>query len=587
MNLHLRRPGAANAAADAKLVSAKPSSALMIVAVLAATCALLACSKDSVREEGAVDALSDTTDDDAVAAEDTALADATDVTDTADDADAADVHDEQATTDAADEPDLPPVVEPRPYPDAADWGPNAGPGVPARTFTEEELWQNCAYLDGGEKDLTDHHNLVTMYDGYLLMPWAPEWGGGGLTFFDLTDPCAPTVVGSGFSQQMRETHSIGFSHMGGSWAVVNGIEGIFDGGIQFWDISDRSAPAAVADLHMPDFVYPDAYAFLTLSVFWQAPYVYVANANNGIAIVDASDPTQPVLVHTMNFDPVIRTGQIQAIGNLLIVTGAETPDTILLDISDPAAPVEIPGGRFEVRSADDEVRDFYFSNSTGGFIYYARKESGGGVIIYDIHDPSAPQYAGEFHSDGNGAYVFVHEGFAFTGESNFGAVYDVRDHNNITEVNRMQLEGDLDTLTPLGHLTVVAVDDDASPNQGSAIAPWRSDPDTNPPEVTFLWPPDGADDLAITSRFGLTFSEFVDVRSAFEGSVRLYETGTDSALTRVDGYVSAQETIVNFWPAAPLRADTAYTLEIPAGGITDFSGNAIAEPFFAHFRTAP
>ena len=57
-----------------------------------------------------------------------------------------------------------------PYPDPAAWGPNAGPGGPAATFAQDALYQTCTYLDGGPDDITDHHNLVTMFDGYLLMP---------------------------------------------------------------------------------------------------------------------------------------------------------------------------------------------------------------------------------------------------------------------------------------------------------------------------------------------------------------------------------------------------------------------------------
>ena len=88
----------------------------------------------------------------------------------------------------------------------------------------------------------------------------------------------------------------------------------------------------------------------------------------------------------------------------------------------------------------------------------------------------------------------------------------------------------------------------------------------------------------IESALGVVpLSEFADVKSAWEGSVRLYETGTDPDATRVRGFVSAQENIVNFVPAAPLEPGRQYTLEIPAGGLSDFSGNAIAEPFAATY----
>ena len=77
----------------------------------------------------------------------------------------------------------------------------------------------------------------------------------------------------------------------------------------------------------------------------------------------------------------------------------------------------------------------------------------------------------------------------------------------------------------------------------------------------------------------------VDPGSAWVGSIRLYRADLPPDEGRVDGYVRAQENIVNFWPAEPLAPNTRYTLEVPAGGIVDFNGNPLAEPFAATFTT--
>jgi hypothetical protein len=474
------------------------------------------------------------------------------------------------------------------YPDPGAWPENSGPGGPARTFEEDELYEHCAYLDGGELDVSDHHNLVVMYDGYLVMPWAPEWGGGGLTFFDVSDPCEPETVGTGYSASMRETHSIGFSqHAGGRWAVVNQVGTLLQiggAGIQFWDVSDPTAPEAVADIELPGAMYPDAYAVVPLAVFWQAPYVYVASADNGVHIVDASDPTAPEFVGQYTFDPILRAGQVHAIGNLLVVSAAEGPRTALLDISDPSEPTLIT--EFVTEDSLGLPRENYFSNVSGGYSWYARKDSGGGLFVYDIRDPSNPQKAGEYLSLGNGGYVFVKEGLAFVGESESAAIYDVSNLDEITQVARLQLEGDLDTVTPIGNIAVLSVDDEAELNKGTAMAPYAVDPDTTPPAVNWVYPDDGATGLAVTSRIGLSFTEMVDANSAWEGSVRLYEADTEPAVTRVEGVISTQEAIVNFWPTEPLKPGTQYVLEVLAGGVTDYSGNAIEEAFTMSFTTA-
>jgi hypothetical protein len=477
-----------------------------------------------------------------------------------------------------------------PYPAPGAWGANAGPGGPKRTFAPGELFTNCAFLDGGEADPDDHHNLAQMYDGYLVLPFAPEYGlSGGLAFFDISEPCAPVRVGVGAAAHMRETHSIGFASHGGRWAVTNSLtwEPVYGGGIEFWDVRNPTAPVEAAVLDLPGFLYPDSYARLTLSVFWQAPYVYVAGADNGIYIVDATFPDAPVLVGTYPIQPTLRVGQLQVMGNILIATSAEGARALLLDVSDPAHPQPIPGGDFMARDAGGVVREAYFTTAANGKLYFARKDGGGGVIIYDIVDPTRPTYVGSFASDGNGGYVFVKDQYAFVGEGAVARIYDLTDPANITIHAETHLTGDLDTITPIGNVVVLSVDDEADPDHGSAIAPWQLAPDTQAPRVTWTFPAAGATAVPRTSRIGVGLGELVDVRSAFAGSVRLYPTGTDPAATRINGFFSAQETLVNFWPFAPLAPSTEYTLELPAGGLADLDGNALAETFTLTFTTGP
>ena len=156
--------------------------------------------------------------------------------------------------------------------DPGAWSKNRGPGLGQ---TSAPLGTPCAYLSGGPSD-RGHHNAVAMFDGYLAMPWAHESGGGGLTLFEVDPPCNPRRVGSAESATMRETHTIGFSQLGGQWAVVNQMSSERSGGVQFWNLTDPTRPLPVADFHVERFHYPDAYAQVTLNVFWQVPYLYVA-----------------------------------------------------------------------------------------------------------------------------------------------------------------------------------------------------------------------------------------------------------------------------------------------------------------------
>ena len=477
-----------------------------------------------------------------------------------------------------------PPPEPLPEPDA--WGPLAGPGGPERSFEEGELWAHCAYLDGGEEDY-DHHNFVTMHDGYLVLPWAPEHSHGGISLFEFDDPCAPVKVGETFDTGIRESHNMGFARIDGRiYAAVNHHGGLYQdeivGGLQIWDLTDPTAPTHVSNLRLPGYLYPDAYARVTLSVFWQGTTIYVSGADNGVWMVDASDPTAPVLASQHIFTPPLRVGSMHVVGNLAMVATAEGARTLLLDVSEPETLDLLPGGEFLVSDRDGVQRDYYFANIGGRYGLFARKESGGGFIAYDLSEPTFPVFAGDLHnSDGNGGYVFRHETHLFVGDSNFGSVFDATEIDAAVQIGRGQLEGDLDTVTPVGNVMVLAVDKGAEPGQASAVAPYRSEPDRRGPRVDLHSPRDGDIFQATSSRIGLSFDEMVDFASVFEGSFRV----TDADGLAVAGLFTAQENIVNFAPLDPLLDDTTYVVTVPAGGIVDFNGNPTEEELSFRFST--
>ncbi|MCA9627363.1 MAG: Ig-like domain-containing protein [Myxococcales bacterium] len=474
--------------------------------------------------------------------------------------------------------------------------PLSGPGGPRSSFEAAPSDSPCAFLDGGAKD-PDHHNGLFMIDGYLVMPWAPEWADGGISVFDFSDACAPKPINSVEAVAMRETHATGLSQQAGRWMAVTHLKGV-----SFWDISDVTQPVFGSTIELPGVFYPDAYARVVMSLFWQAPYVYVAGADNGLYIVDATDPLNPQLIGTYSFEVPLRAGAIFAVGNLLAVSAAEGTRTMLLDISDPASPQPIPGGTFEVSDETGTPREVYHSHLNGDKLWYARKGGGGGLIIYDIQDPSAPSYlGGNSPPDSNGGYVFVKDQRAFVGESNFGDVFDVSDPANVRLEHTFHLRaegdltsdpGDFDTLIPFGNVVVAASDEndktDAYPDgevQGRASQVFAMDKeaDTQGPSVSMVNPRAGATGVALTSRVGITLSEFVELGTVFSGSFQVLREGCSKPLA---GYYSGQEGIVNFWPSEPLEAGTTYEVVIPAGGITDYMGNPTEQEFRSSFTTA-
>lgn len=459
--------------------------------------------------------------------------------------------------------------------------PLRGPGGPTRTFTEGELFAPCAHLDGGPED-EDQHNLVVPFHGHLVLPWAPEDGAGGLSLFEMTDPCAPVKVGEGYTEDMRETHGLGFVHLpdshplAGDYTVTNGVLGVV-----FWDVSDPAAPEAIHYLRLPDVFYPDAYARVVLHTYWQYPWLYVAAADNGVFVVDASDPYAPRLVGEYRFDPVLRAGGVWALGNLLVVSSAEQTRTAILDISVPYDIQPVPGGIFEHVDDDGHAVEAYHANLAGPWIMQARKEDGGGFLLYDWTNPSNVEYVGQYRTpDGNSGYVFHDEGFVFVGESEMGRVFDVRDPSDIRIVGTATpIAGDIDTVTPFGNVAIYSSDDSADPGKASAVVPWTLSPDVSGPVVDRVEPPDGATAQPQSTRIGLSFNEMVEPISVFAGSVRVStEDGTPIA-----GWWSTQENLVAFTPSEPLPAGATVVVQVPSGGVMDANGNRTESDFEARF----
>jgi hypothetical protein len=472
-----------------------------------------------------------------------------------------------------------------------------GPGGPARTFAEDELRSACAHLDGGERD-RDHHNTVFMLDGYLWMPWAHEGGVGGLSVFEFDDPCAPVPVATVVHDDMRETHAAGYTWLPNlegdlrRFMVVTSLTGI-----QFWDVTDPAAPAMITDMSLPGVVYPDSYARVVMSTFWQAPYVFVGASDNGIFVVDATHPETPELVVQFEPRPKFRVGGVHAIGTRLYVFPSEGTRSAIVDIADPRNPRALPGASWRTddgtvdRLGRPRVQSAYFAHVSGYRAFYARNLLGGGLMIYDTTDPTRAtleSYWQAIDVPANGGYVFVKEDEAFVGLSNHGVVLDISDRSAPSRTARIDHVGDVDTLVPVGNVIAVSVDDGAVPDQATAVQPWSRTPDRQAPRINMVVPLDGETDVALSARVGMTFNEPYDAATLHRGSVyvRPIDDADRPIGPPVDALLSGQEGVVNAHPRSPLAPNTRYEVVVPAGGVQDVSGNATVEAFRSTFRTA-
>ncbi|MET0225832.1 MAG: PQQ-binding-like beta-propeller repeat protein, partial [Dokdonella sp.] len=199
--------------------------------------------------------------------------------------------------------------------------------------------------------------------------------GSTVSVWNMADPTQPVYAG--------RTNQAPAAGVIGGVAVVNGYLYVAwytpaeTGGITIYSLDDPAHPTAVAEFD--DYVESDYKRPLALAT--SGNYVFVGDNDNGLVVLDASDPMQPSFV-TANID-VSAFDNMAAFGSQLLVFG-------------------------------------------NGFI-------GRSVSVVDISDPTVPTVAGSTDVD----FVFLRavltDGYAIGVGTDLG-VYDLTDPSNITEV---------------------------------------------------------------------------------------------------------------------------------------------------------
>jgi cytochrome c peroxidase len=456
-----------------------------------------------------------------------------------------------------------------------------GPGVPNRTYTNSQVLTVISRLNS-DNGAPRSHGHVSMHKGYLVVIYSTDDGGsdGGFSFFDISDPFAPVLVyqkDDDETQEIREAHGYGFSSSYGKDLVA--LQAAY--GLQIWDWTDITNPVRLSYLHLPGIEDSD-YALGAWWLFWQAPYIYVAGAGNGIYIVDATDPSNPSLVERLGGQPNpipisetggFRLGPIFAVGNLLVASSMQGSGYVTIDISHPKNPnvLDVLGG---------DLPSIY------SMLVNGNKILGTGIdkelYVYDINDPSNISLINSGDIDGPGGYVTFQDGYAHVGASNQYSKVDISNDANYVLVDKATSgirNRDEDFVVPLGNLVVLSDDH----GNGSFIIPHQKGKDLAGPAVNMVIPKDGALNQALTTRVGLTFTDLIDLRTVNDSTFILRPVG-GSALS---GKYSTQLGVVNFFPDEPLLPEQPYEVVVPKGGVKDLVGNPTESSFVSSFTTAP
>jgi YVTN family beta-propeller protein len=444
----------------------------------------------------------------------------------------------------------------------------AGPGLPNLTYSSAEVFKPLSIIKNAVAGSARGEGTVQMLEGYLFVPFGKDSGlaGGGFAFYDISNPRAPVKVSQTDVTALREPHGFGFStSFGGHIGVMQTISGI-----QFWDFANPLAPVLLKSLVLPGIAESD-YALGAWWVFWQAPYVYVGGSGNGLYIIDARDPRNPVHLKTIPTSTWggFRVGPTFAVGNLLVMTSMDQGGLVTMDISDPANP--------RLLAATATTAGQYSGIVNGERIVTAGTDNR--LHVYDISNPATiTQTVQSADIGGKGGYVSIQDGFAHAG---FSAKYAKVNLSTgaIVGTGTSGIAGrDEDFGTVIGNLVLVGNDH----TEGSALMPHQTTPDTTGPSVNMVSPKNNALGQASTSRVGITLTDQVDLRSV-NGSTFIVRPVGGAALP---GKYSGQSGVLNFWPDQPLAAGVTYEVVVPAGGLRDDAGNTVPTAFSSRFTVA-
>ena len=261
--------------------------------------------------------------------------------------------------------------------------------------------------DGTNLDGVRGVETFTISDSTYVVA-AAQWA-DKIVIFDISDPTNPTSVGSladGGSRELNGPVELDIATIGGKpYAVVAAYD---DDGIDIIDISDPTNPTSVGRAtHGSEYKELDAPYDVAITTIGDSTYAVVtAYVDDGVQIIDISDPTSPsataIASHCtscstfseLNGPIDVEIATISGSTYAVVVAGSDDGVQII-DISTPSSPSAVS------TVEDDSTKELNGANgvaiTTIGSSTYAvvTGTQDDGISIIDISTPSSPVYVSE------------------------------------------------------------------------------------------------------------------------------------------------------------------------------------------------
>lgn len=472
----------------------------------------------------------------------------------------------------------------------AAWLPSAWAVFPNQNYPLSQLWKptHTGYLKGVKG--TGFQNQPHAHGGYVVVA-----GNGTHMVLDIQNPSAPMVkqvVTSPYRteaienqhDQEQEGHTLAFARYpdGKEYMVTIGGKGV-----DIWDVTNiNTGITHVKSQDLPGINYGDVDGAIW-GLSWQGNYLYVGATNNGLYVLDMTDPRAPkdlVSPQTPNSFSAIPTSQwnnhkvgpLFALGNLLVFgTPKGGMGMGVLDISQPGKPITL--------STQNCTKKSYITWFYGKWLFCEE-----GIDIFDVvSNPSSISHIGQFNGPASEYMSFADDTLFLGALRPAGGVYKYDISNiaqpqslgKVTHPSTQSTEDDQFSVA-IGNLLVVTDDEH---DRGAFVAVHSTEKDTKAPRVIYANPLDGDQKLPISTRFGVSLSDQIDLRSVNTQTLTLRKVSTNEV---VQGYFGVQHTLVHFSPVKALSPNTAYELVLAQGGIRDLVGNGLDKEYRYRFKTA-
>jgi hypothetical protein len=422
-------------------------------------------------------------------------------------------------------------------------------------------------------------NQPSVVNGYLVV-------GGNEEFwiYDVSDPTAPRRL-SNFSTPNKtggeaESHTVSFARQGDRYYMVT----CGGRGIDTWDITDATSPEHLGQLRIDGVNYGD-YTEAVWGVSWQGRYIYVGATNNGIKVVDAADPSALAIVGEVSTSQYggVSAGPLDAIGNVLVVTTPkESGGIATLDISDPVRPVRLASLTTDKSYIGMFYRRWVFlitPNRAWDVLSNPRSIGSGSSPIGQLATPNA-----EYMSFTDDVMFLGHVRAEIDGTPGASKI-DVSDPRNMrvtgTVYGRMDRADKNDDQFNIALGNLLFLGDDQEPYAGWVIAVHQAEPDTTAPVIDTVIPKNETTGVSVKSSVGVTFSDNIELATVNPGSLIVRPVGG----APLPGRFGLRMGVVSFDPDDDLQPGTTYEVVLPAGGVADLVGNALATEWKSTFTT--